>query len=103
VADGTLKGASQTELIASAVTALMPELKADLARLVAIPSISAPNFPKATRPSLLEAYEAVTELFRAAGARIVDPLELPDTAPVVMGERSRPRGLGLDLFASRPA
>jgi len=71
----------------------MPELKADLARLVAIPSISAPNFPKATRPSLLEAYEAVTELFRAAGARIVDPLELPDTAPVVMGEipAARPR------------
>lgn len=56
---------------------LMPELKSDLARLVAIPSISAPRYPKETHASLVEAYGAVAGLFRDAGARILDPLELP--------------------------
>jgi acetylornithine deacetylase/succinyl-diaminopimelate desuccinylase-like protein len=68
------------------VGSLMPELKTDLAQLVAIPSISAPNHPEAIRPRLLEAYDEVVRLCRGAGVRILDPLELPDTAPVVMGE-----------------
>ncbi len=41
----------------SAVRELMPQLRADLARLVAVPCISAPDFPEATRPALYEAYE----------------------------------------------
>ena len=41
--------------------------EADLARLVAIPSISAPGYPESTRPPLLEAYDAVVELCRDAG------------------------------------
>jgi hypothetical protein len=64
---------------------IMPQLKSDLARLVAIPSISAPNYPEETHPPLLEAYEAVAALCRDAGVRILDPLELPFTAPALMG------------------
>ena len=37
---------------------LMPSLKGDLARLVAIPSISEWGFPEHTRPPLLEAHAA---------------------------------------------
>ena len=85
---------------AETVRSLMPQLKADLARLVAIPSVSAPNYPEATRPALLEAYEDVVTLFRDAGVRILDPLELPDTAPVVMGEIPAPPGAPTVLLYS---
>jgi acetylornithine deacetylase/succinyl-diaminopimelate desuccinylase-like protein len=84
----------------SAVSTLMPQLKSELARLVAIPSISAPNYPAATHPPLLEAYEAVVELFRDAGVRILDPLLLPGTAPVVMGEIPAPPGAPTVLLYS---
>jgi acetylornithine deacetylase/succinyl-diaminopimelate desuccinylase-like protein len=80
--------------------ALMPQLKSDLARLVAIPSISAPNYPEATHAPLLEAYEEVVSLFRDAGARMLDPLELPDTAPVVLGEIPAPDGAPTVLLYS---
>ena len=82
------------------VPGLMPELRSDLARLVAIPSISAPGYPESTRPVLQEAYDAVVALFRDAGARILDPLELPDTAPVVMGEIPAPDGAPTVLLYS---
>jgi acetylornithine deacetylase/succinyl-diaminopimelate desuccinylase-like protein len=78
----------------------MPDLQAELARLVAIPSISAPGYPEETHPALLEAYEAVAELFRGAGAEILDPLELPDTAPVVLGEIPAPEGAPTVLLYS---
>ena len=78
----------------------MPELKADLARLVAIPSISAPDYPEVTHPPLLEAYEEVVRLCRDAGVRILDPLELPNTAPVVMGEIPAPVGTPTVLLYS---
>jgi acetylornithine deacetylase/succinyl-diaminopimelate desuccinylase-like protein len=80
--------------------ALMPELKSDLARLVAIPSISAANYPEATHAPLLEAYEEVVSLFREAGARMLDPLELPNTAPVVLGEIPAPEGAPTVLLYS---
>jgi len=86
--------------MASTVAALMPELKADLARLVAIPSISAPNYPERTHAPLLEAYDAVVKLYRDAGVTILDPLELPDTAPVVMGEIPAPPGAPTVLLYS---
>jgi hypothetical protein len=66
-------------IVASRTGSIIPQLKSDLARLVAIPSISAPGYPDETHGPLLEAYEAVAELFRDAGARILDPLELPGT------------------------
>jgi acetylornithine deacetylase/succinyl-diaminopimelate desuccinylase-like protein len=86
--------------MAARVAAVLPQLKADLARLVAIPSISAADFPEATRSSLLEAYDAVVELFRDAGVRMLDPLELPGTAPVVMGEIPAPAGAPTVLLYS---
>lgn len=82
------------------IAVLMPQLKEDLARLVAIPSISALGYPEETRPQLLEAYEAVVALFRDAGVTMLDPLELPDTAPVVMGEIPAPEGAPTVLLYS---
>ena len=38
------------------VAALMPQLKDELAQLVAIPSISALGYPKHTQPALIEAH-----------------------------------------------
>jgi acetylornithine deacetylase/succinyl-diaminopimelate desuccinylase-like protein len=78
----------------------MPQLKADLARLVAIPSVSAPNYPEETHAALLEAYEAVVELFRDAGVEMRDPLELPATAPTVIGEIPAPEGAPTVLLYS---
>jgi acetylornithine deacetylase/succinyl-diaminopimelate desuccinylase-like protein len=86
--------------MAPTIATSMPRLKADLARLVAIPSISAPNYPAATHGPLLEAYEAVVELYRDAGVSILDPLELPGTAPVVMGEIPAPPGAPTVLLYS---
>ena len=83
-----------------AVDSLMPELLAELTRLVAIPSISAPGYPEETRPGLLEAYDPVADLFRGAGAGILEPLELPETAPVVMGEIPAPPGAPTVLLYS---
>jgi acetylornithine deacetylase/succinyl-diaminopimelate desuccinylase-like protein len=87
-------------LTAHALTGLMPGLKDDLARLVAIPSVSAPGYPETTRGPLLEAYEAVAELFRDAGVQGVRPLELPDTAPIVTGEIPAPDGAPTVLLYS---
>jgi len=82
------------------VASLMPQLKSDLARLVAIPSISAPNYPASTHEQLREAYEATAELFRDAGVKIGDPLVLPGTAPVLLGEIPAPDGAPTVLLYS---
>ena len=74
------------------VAALMPELTADLARLVAIPSVSATNYPPETHAELIAARDAVVELLEGAGVENVRSLELPDTAPVVLGEIPAPEG-----------
>jgi cysteinylglycine-S-conjugate dipeptidase len=74
------------------ISSLMPQLKEDLAELVAIPSLSEWDFPEHTRPELLKAYEAVAELFRDAGVENVAPLELPGTAPIVTGDIPAPDG-----------
>jgi acetylornithine deacetylase/succinyl-diaminopimelate desuccinylase-like protein len=97
MAEGT---AARAPSLSAAVSSLMPQLKSDLARLVAIPSISAPNYPEPTHQHLGEAYEAVAELFRDAGLRILDPLELPGTAPVLMGEIPAPDGAPTVLLYS---
>jgi acetylornithine deacetylase/succinyl-diaminopimelate desuccinylase-like protein len=97
---GTIADPSRTDWIAAVVAAGMPQLKSDLARLVAIPSISEPNYPEPTHALLLEAYEAVAELFRDTGVRILDPLQLPGTAPVVLGEIPPPEGAPTVLLYS---
>ena len=52
----------------------MPQLKAELAQLVAIPSISVIDYPEETRPEILRAHDAVAALLprgrrRGVGAR----------------------------------
>jgi acetylornithine deacetylase/succinyl-diaminopimelate desuccinylase-like protein len=88
------------EKLSAAVRGLMPELEQDLARLVAIPSVSAPGYPEETRPALLEAHSAVTELLRGAGVQELGSLELPDTAPVIVGEIPAPPGAPTVLLYS---
>jgi acetylornithine deacetylase/succinyl-diaminopimelate desuccinylase-like protein len=77
---------------ATAVSALMPRLKQDLARLVAVPSLSEWGYPEHTRPALLEAHQAVVELLRDAGVESFSSLELEGTAPVITGEIPAPPG-----------
>ena len=91
---------SSTTSTAEKARLLMPQLQADLARLVAIPSVSAPGYPEETHGPLHEAYEEVVELFRDAGVTMRDPLELPGTAPVVMGEIPAPDGAPTVLLYS---
>ena len=74
------------------IATLMPQLQDDLVRLVAIPSVSEPNFPEHTRPALLETYEAILGLLRDVGVAKLGALELPDTAPVLTGEIPGPDG-----------
>jgi acetylornithine deacetylase/succinyl-diaminopimelate desuccinylase-like protein len=85
--------------IADAVSALLPDLKGDLSRLVAIPSISAPGFPEPRGP-IMEAYELVCSLLSAAGVQDVGALELHDTAPVITGEIPAPDGAPTVLLYS---
>ncbi len=85
---------------ADTISSLMPELRADLAQLVAIPSISAPKYPEETHAALAEAYDEVARLFVGAGVTILDPLVLPDTAPVLIGEIPAPPGAPTVLLYS---
>ena len=73
------------------VAALMPQLKDELAQLVAIPSISALGYPEHTRPALIEAHDAIVDQLRELGVQL-DTLELPATAPVILGEIPAPPG-----------
>ena len=77
---------------ATAIPALMPRLKEDLARLVAIPSLSEWGYPEHTRPALLRAHQAILELLRDAGVESFASIELEGTAPVITGEISAPPG-----------
>src|SRR4051795_6433508 len=79
-----------------AVSALMPELLADLVRLVAIPSVSVPG---RIDQSLLEAFALASELFAGAGVQ-VGRLDLPDTAPVLTGSIPAPPGAATVLLYS---
>jgi cysteinylglycine-S-conjugate dipeptidase len=81
---------------ADAVAALMPDLKADLARLVAIPSVSVPG---RVDDALLEAHDLVARLFGDAGVE-VGRLDLPATAPVVVGRIAPPPGAPTVLLYS---
>src|SRR5262245_42726535 len=93
-------GTASDRSIAGTVRLQMPRLKSDLARLVAIPSISAPNHPEETHGPLREAYDEVAMLFHDAGVTILDPLELPHTAPVLVGEIPAPEGAPTVLLYS---
>jgi acetylornithine deacetylase/succinyl-diaminopimelate desuccinylase-like protein len=69
------------------VSRLMPRLKAELARLVGIPSVTSPGF--AERPGR-EAAEAVRELFHSLGLLEMRLIEAPGEPPIVYGHRAAP-------------
>ena len=71
------------------MTALMPQLEEELARLVAIPSSSRHFEP---RQPLLDAYDFVVGCC-ATRVEVLEPLELPDTAPVIRARSSLPTEL----------
>lgn len=81
------------------VHALMPALQTELAELVAIPSVSEVGFPEHTHAAVLEARDAVARLFREVGCE-VGALELPDTAPIVVGGMPAPPGAPTVLLYS---
>jgi len=91
---------SAVDTLATTVSSLMPQLEAELAELVAIPSVSVAGYPESTRPALLEAYAAVVALLEGAGVQNVRPLELPDTAPIILGEIPAPPGAPTVLLYS---
>ena len=93
-------GQHDAAALAGRVREMMPELRADLARLVAVPSISALDFPESTRPAIFDAYEQVVGLFRDAGVETLGSLELPNTAPIVTGEIPAPPGAPTVLLYS---
>ncbi len=74
------------------VTSLMPQLKSELARLVAVPSLSEWGYPEHTRGPLVETYDSLIALFRDAGVQRLQGLELPGTAPILTGEIPGPEG-----------
>ncbi|HEY5145049.1 MAG TPA: M20/M25/M40 family metallo-hydrolase [Solirubrobacteraceae bacterium] len=81
---------------AARVAGLMPQLRRDLEELVRIPSVSVPGVIDAP---LLEAFELTSKLFAEAGVE-VGRLDLPDTAPVVVGHIPAPPGAPTVLLYS---
>src|SRR5262249_2020596 len=100
VSEGTLQSLSPAQSKAATVRALMPRLRYDLSRLVEIPSISAANYPASTHEPLLAAYDEGADLCRDAGVHILEPLRLPHTAPVLLGEIPAPEGAPTVLLYS---
>ncbi len=82
--------------MAERVAGLMPQLRQDLEDLVRIPSVSVPGVIDAP---LLEAFELTSKLFAGAGVE-VGRLDLPDTAPVVVGHIPAPPGAPTVLLYS---
>jgi cysteinylglycine-S-conjugate dipeptidase len=75
--------------LSSTVAALMPAVRADLERLVAIPSVNFPNYP--TDP-VVACAEAVAELVRSAGATDVQLVAGSAAVPTVVAEVPGPAG-----------
>ena len=68
----------------SRVAGLMPQLRADLERLVRLPSVAFKGFPEAPPR---QAAAAVADLLRTAGMPRVELLEIPEGPPVVYAAR----------------
>ncbi len=79
---------------------LMPYLKDELADLIAIPSVSAAGYPENTRPALLKARDSVVKLFREAGCKQAQSVDLTDTAPLIVAEIPAPPGAPTVLLYS---
>lgn len=74
----------------SRVSAMMPQLKDDLFRLMRIPSIASPGFPE---EALFEAHDVVVELLRDSGVEDIGDIRIEGkTAPVVTAQIPGPDG-----------
>jgi acetylornithine deacetylase/succinyl-diaminopimelate desuccinylase-like protein len=65
------------------VTSMMPGIRADLEKLVRLPSVSLPGFP---RKPVRETATAVTELLKASGFANARKVEISGGNPMVFGE-----------------
>jgi acetylornithine deacetylase/succinyl-diaminopimelate desuccinylase-like protein len=81
-----------TEELRAKVSGLMPGLTEELAALIRIPSVSLPGYPESTHAELARGCDAVVALLRRSGVEQISFLDLPDTAPVIMGEIPAPPG-----------
>jgi cysteinylglycine-S-conjugate dipeptidase len=72
-----------------AVRSILPDIRADLERLVRIPSVSA---DPAAAPYLRQSAAEVAALLTAAGLTDVDILTVPGGQPAVLGHRPAPPG-----------
>jgi acetylornithine deacetylase/succinyl-diaminopimelate desuccinylase-like protein len=79
----------RTERLRVRVRESMPEVRADLERLVRIPSVSAPAFDQA---HVQASADAVEELLRGAGFADVAQLRAATGAPAVLARRAAPAG-----------
>ena len=73
---GAWMNAARTTPTADSVRALMPQLRQELAELVAIPCVSASGYPEETHAPP-KARDFIVELLRDAGVEQIDSLELP--------------------------
>jgi len=85
--------------LAERIHDLMPQLTDELSTLIAIPSVSELGFPPSTHPNLLRARDLIDTLLRDAGCEVTS-LELPDTAPIILGEIAAPDGAPTVLLYS---
>lgn len=79
---------SATDLAAT-VRDLMPGVRADLERLVAIPSIAFPGFPEEPVRAVAD---LTLEILREAGLHTAELVEIPGAPPAVFGQLPGPEG-----------
>jgi cysteinylglycine-S-conjugate dipeptidase len=80
---------ADTELLTEAVGRVLPSVRADLERLVRIPSVSA---DPAAKSNMQESALIVAALLSNAGLADVDVLTVPGGQPAVVGRRPAPPG-----------
>jgi acetylornithine deacetylase/succinyl-diaminopimelate desuccinylase-like protein len=77
----------------------MPQLTGELSDLIGIPSVSEFGYPDSTHEQLLLARDMVAGLLAEAGCQVTN-LDLPDTAPIIVGEIPAPDGAPTVLLYS---
>ncbi len=79
----------QTRTLTDAIRRVLPSVRADLERLVRIPSVSA---DPAAAPDMRECSALVADLLSNAGMATVEVLTVPGGQPAVLGRRPAPPG-----------
>src|SRR3984957_13280246 len=82
-------GTQEAEPLTAAVRQVLPSVRADLERLVRIPSVSA---DPAAAPQLRVSAAAVAALLRQAGLPKVDLVTVENGQPAILGRRPAPPG-----------